>query len=300
MSASKKICAGIVLYNPEIELLKKNISILEKQVEKIYLFDNGSSNNNEIKNLFNNKNEISYFFNKQNKGIGYGLNWLINRADENGYTWCLTMDQDSICSDNLIYEYKKHLKDKRVALISPFVLNNDKVTLNEYNNMKLPEVTEITDPMDCITSACLTNIPIVKKLGMFNEKLFIDFVDSDINCKVLNNGYRIIQINDAYMIQQMGKGHKVKTFEWLFNKTHKNIFRRLKVATVYTDQRLYYSSRNSRYIRNTYKDHGRRTGLGFMFAYYCYFTLFYPKNRSRFSMWKAIIKGFKDYKELGD
>ena len=81
-------------------------------------------------------------------------------------------------------------------------------------------------------------------------------------------------------------------------KSHSNIFRRLKVATVYTDQRLYYSSRNSRYIRNTYKDHGKRTGLGFMVAYYCYFTLFYPKERNRIKMWKAIVDGFRDYQNI--
>ena len=266
-------------------------------MDRILLFDNGSSNSSRIKKSFANDHVI-YFLSDKNRGIAYGLNWLLSRADELGYNWCLTMDQDSICSDNLIFEYNKHLNDKKVALISPFVLNNDKVTLSEYKKMKLPAVTEITDPMDCITSACLTNVPIAKKLGMFNEKLFIDFVDSDINCKVLNNGYRIIQVNKAYMIQQMGKGHRVKIFEWLFDKTHMNIFRRMKVATVYTNQRLYYSSRNSRYIRKTYKDHGKRTGFGFMFAYYCYFTLFYPKSRNRIDMWKSIIRGFRDYQKI--
>ena len=40
----KKICAGIVLYNPEIDLLKKNIEAIADQVDCIYLFDNGSKN----------------------------------------------------------------------------------------------------------------------------------------------------------------------------------------------------------------------------------------------------------------
>ena len=34
------ICAGIILYNPEIELLEKNIIALESQIGKIFLFDN--------------------------------------------------------------------------------------------------------------------------------------------------------------------------------------------------------------------------------------------------------------------
>lgn len=36
---SAKICAGIVLYNPELELLQKNVNaLLEQPMEQIYLY----------------------------------------------------------------------------------------------------------------------------------------------------------------------------------------------------------------------------------------------------------------------
>ena len=115
---------------------------------------------------------------------------------------------------------------------------------------------------------------------------------------MINNGYKILIVNSAYLVQQMGQGKPLKLFSYLHKYTKLNVFRRLKVAAIYTDQRLYYSSRNSRYVRKTYKDHGAKTSVIFMLMFYSYFTLFYPADRSRIKMWKSIIKGFKDYKSL--
>ena len=43
------ICAGIVLYNPEISLLKENIdSIFNQSIDCIYIFDNASENYDDI------------------------------------------------------------------------------------------------------------------------------------------------------------------------------------------------------------------------------------------------------------
>lgn len=301
MASNQKICAGIVLYNPEIELLTKNIiRLLEQSLDKVYLFDNNSENSEELKKIFGKNEKIEYFGIDENKGIAYALNQLIDFADNDGYDWCLTMDQDSVCAPNMITEYTKYLDYPKVGLICPFVLNNGKLSLGEFKNLHLDDITEIKDPIDCITSACLNNVKVVREIGGYTEKLFIDFVDTDINCKVLENNYKIIRVNTTYLVQQMGNAHKVPFFEFLQKVTKKDVFRRMKVANVYTDQRLYYSARNSRYVRNTYKDHGKRTGVAFMFAYYCYFTLVYPMSRSRIKMWSSIIKGHRDYKYLED
>lgn len=294
-----KICAGIVLYEPEINLLKRNIKKVLPQVEEMYLFDNGSKNSKEVyREIKKSFPTINYFQSHKNKGIAYGLNWLLKKADQQGYDWCLTLDQDSICSSNMISEYRKYINYKDVGIISPFVLNNSKISLEEYFNLKLPDYEYIKDPMDCITSGSLTNVKIFKKLGGVNSKLFIDFVDSELNCKILDANYKILRANKAFLIQQMGKAHPVKLFSWLHKKTNKEIFRKLKVATVYTDQRLYYSARNSKYIRKKYHHTGKRTSFSFMLAYYAYFTIFYPSNKNRIKMWREIIKGYKDYNKL--
>jgi rhamnosyltransferase len=291
-----KVCAGIVLYNPEVNLLKKNVEALYPQVEKMVLYNNGSSNFREIKDTFSVYNNVEIIDGKENKGIAFALNQILYWAEKNGYRWVLTMDQDSVCANNMIAEYAKYVNDDQVALISPYVLNNGKTTLSELKAMDLPKVTQIDDPVKCITSACLTNVEVAKKLGSFNEKLFIDCVDIDLNCRVLEAGYKILRVNTTYLIQQMGESKPITLFEKLEKITNKDLFRRAKAVAVYSDLRLYYHSRNSRYIRKTYKNHGNQTTAWFIFLYYVYFSLFYPSDRSRLKMWKAMIKGFCDYK----
>lgn len=237
----------------------------------------------------------------KNEGIAFALNRILDIAEKNNFKWCLTMDQDSICDPDLIFYYKKCLDLTDVALISPFILNNSKWTLKEYNKIFFSDnVEKIKKPIDCITSGTLNNVNLVKKVGGYNEKLFIDFVDTELNCRILKNNFKILKVNSTYLIQRMGVGKKVLIFDWLYNKTRKNLFRRLKVVSVYSDKRLYYASRNSRFVRKNYYNHGFRTSFMFMFMYYLFITIFFPKNRSRIKMWKNIFTGFLDYKKIND
>ena len=97
-----KIMAGIVLYNPEIDLLENNIKAIINNVDCVYLYDNASKNYNEIEDLISKFNNVVYKRGSENEGIAKGLNQILNYATDNGYEWYLTMDQDSICSDNLV------------------------------------------------------------------------------------------------------------------------------------------------------------------------------------------------------
>ena len=100
-----KICAGMVLYQPKPKLLDQNIHAIINQVDKLFIFDNGSTNRVDIKDVIKKYQEkITYHYEKDNKGIAYGLNWLLKSAYIAKYDWCLTLDQDSICSSNMIDE----------------------------------------------------------------------------------------------------------------------------------------------------------------------------------------------------
>ncbi len=224
----------------------KNIETYRKKLDLLVVVDNSDKPNNFVLDKLVKLNNIKIISMHGNQGIAFALNQILNWAKSQRYSWVLTMDQDSICSVNMIDEYLKYINDQKIALICPFVLNNGKITFDEYNKMKLPKVNNIIDPVKCITSGCLTNVKIVDKLGGFNDKLFINCVDVDLNCRVIENGYKIIRVNTAYMIQQMGKGKKIKLFEYIQHLTGMNLFRRSKVIAVYSNKRLYYYSRNSR------------------------------------------------------
>ena len=46
-----KIAAGIVLYSPDIDRLKKNLEAIVPQVEKVFLVHNHTDNKKEVKKI---------------------------------------------------------------------------------------------------------------------------------------------------------------------------------------------------------------------------------------------------------
>lgn len=289
-----RILAGIVLYNPNIQQLKANVERLQSQCDEILLVDN-ASNNRETIEQFARRHGCTLIRASQNEGIAGGLNRILHYASEAGYPWYLSMDQDSLVSENLIEAYTPFLSDASIGILTPFLLNNQKITMEEYQAMDLPKSEEIQDPILCISSAALNRTSSALACGGYDEDLFIDCVDVDYNIRMQEQGNRIVRVNTAYIIQEMGEGHPVPLFALLHRLTKKNVFARLSVSPVYSDFRLYHIARNSAVMAGLYgKKAGRQMQPGWMRLQFLYYLLTYPSDHSRRSMWKAISKGKKD------
>lgn len=290
----KSVMAGIVLYNPDIKLLKNNIDTIVNQVDCMFLYDNASNNYGEIRLLLKEYPNIVYKRGEKNEGIAKGLNEILQYAESKSYEWYLTLDQDSICAANLVDEYRKFASNPEIGLICPVIMNNGKLTFEQYKEKYKTEFDYIEKPIDCITSACLNKTKLVKQIGGYPEDYFIDYVDVDLNCRVMQSGHKILRANKTYLTQHMGEGRKIKSFTKIYQVTKLDWFRRMQTATVYSDLRLYYSARNSLIVHRKYSNAGFRVSPVFMTLLFCYFTVTYPMNRSRVKMWKSIIKGFSD------
>jgi len=253
-----KVCAGIVLYNPDIERLTQNIRAVENQVEKLIFVDNASNNIDEIQEHFSNDNYV-WIRNDTNIGIAAALNQLINYANENEYQWILTLDQDSICGSDLVGKLlaaaEKMSVEKgkpnaigkirsngidRIAMLAPLV--NDRGII-ETETTPIDMNSEAEDVRMCITSGCLTNVKSVIDTGGFNEWLFIDEVDREMCLRLLLQGYRLIRVNTVELSHEFGL--KTVTRRLLWKKvTYHN----------YTDFRIYYQIRNIVYMMRKYRN----------------------------------------------
>ncbi len=241
-----RICAGVVLYEPEKERLKENISAIKNDVEHIYLVDNGSKNINEIKEIFEREEKISFILNDQNSGIAKALNQLCNIALTEGFDYIVTLDQDSVAGENMVEEMQHYISDD-IAIIAPRVID-------DFENRKTedaPLIEEIDRP---VTSGCLTNLKIWKEIGGFDEKMFIDCVDFDYCTRVLKAGKRIIRVNRAILHHRLGSAKEVKFFV-LFGKLL-GIEKLKKPFYTYNHSplRTYYYARNIKYYIYKHKD----------------------------------------------
>lgn len=272
--------AGIVLFNPELDKLDKNINSIINQVNELLLVDNGSENINVICNKYEHLSKVSIIKNDINLGIAAALNQIVIWGVNRGYLWGLTLDQDTICEDTIIKNYSKYIDNKKVAIISPKIYDlNLKDTIKSDVN-----VEEIFDSENVITSGCLINLNICKQIGMFNERLFIDFVDTDFNQRVLEYGYRILRLNYIKINHEVGALKVYKLGKLKITCSNHSSFRR------------YYMVRNRLYFKKKY------FGTKAFIKEYIRLVLGTIKisilEGDKISKIKASIKGFLDWRKI--
>lgn len=192
------VFAGIVTYNPDISRLNENISNIKRQVDRVILYDNASENLEEIKSFCTDNIILLDNVSKQNNGIAFALNELCKYSISYGCKWLLTLDQDSVCPQNLISEYSKYISLPMTGILTPKISDRNIGDIEEH------PVYDINEIDVCITSASFINLSAWKSVGGFWNDLFIDMVDFDICWSLKEHGYSTIRVNTVSLIHELG------------------------------------------------------------------------------------------------
>ncbi len=253
----------------------KNINTYINDIDILYIIDN-SSNNNSSKIDKNKK--IQYIFNNENIGVSRALNLAARRAIQEGYSWLLTMDQDTVFKLNTISEMKKAIKENgtnKIGIITPW--HNTKLKINKPQE-------DIDYPLEVMTSGNLVNLEIYDKIGGYKDWMFIDGIDIEYGLNLAKHGYKIMRLNNVCIEHNLGD-IKYKQFLW-----KKDI-----LCTNHNYLRRYYMTRNYMYIKDMY--------INFNKEYVNKITkqkrnilviLLFEKDKYR--KIRNIIRGYVDYK----
>ena len=196
------ILAGIVLYNPDIDRLKENLSAILKQVDGIILIDNGSVNTEEINHEILSEMRCECFYNKNNIGIAAALKQIMDLAVSRKAEWVLTLDQDSVCMPQLIENYKRYFSDPSIGAMTCSI---------EDRNLGHEGVADGVEAVPtCITSGMLIRTSAYLKTSGYDPFLFIDKVDTDICFSLREQNYNILKINYTGLLHEVGHGRNVR------------------------------------------------------------------------------------------
>lgn len=195
-----KSIASIVTFNPDIKRFTQNIGAILPQVSEIIIIDNASINIMDIYLLIEKYNTISIIENEKNKGIAIALNQAAEYALKKGYKWIITLDQDSVAPDNLVFTYSKFADCNDIGIVCCKIVDRNFGELQEQKR-KTKGYEEV--PM-CITSASMMNLNAWKQVGGFDEKMFIDSVDFDICLSMCEHGFKIIRTYDTALLHEVG------------------------------------------------------------------------------------------------
>ncbi len=203
--AATKICAVVVVYNPD-STLEQNIQALLNEVDRLVVVDNCSepSVRSRIAALAAACN-FEVIWNRENIGLAAGLNTGIRCALANEqYQWIATFDQDSrvfpgFGTTMLAAQATCPFRDK-VAIIAPHHLltseNGDETP--QHDGLQFQEITV------ALQSGSLFNRSALKDVGLFDEAFFIDYVDFEYCLRLRKHGFRLIEATEAPIYHRVG------------------------------------------------------------------------------------------------
>ena len=206
----KRVFALITVFNPSNFVLN-NVKSIANQVDLVFICDNSAICNLLI---FKELENIKYYWTGKNYGLSVAFNKAIKENIDkiNDDDYLIFFDQDSSIKfnhiDQLICEYEKIEKQGvRIGCLGPvfFNVNSGKVEIP----LRKKEISEkIYNVPNIITSSMITKFSILKKIGYWNEKIFLDFVDWDYCWRLKKFGFSCVLTENVILTHQLGIGEK--------------------------------------------------------------------------------------------
>ncbi len=248
---NKSVHSVIVSYNPDLAVLYEEISCIVDQVDKIWLIDNASTQSLAawVSALaWGGKLELVQML--TNLGLGAAQNAGIQLARAAGATHVLILDQDSQPMPDMVDRLlaaSNQLQSAGVPVAAVAPVYEDKktgtrsgfVTLG-WLDYKKQFVTPDQAPVEVdfvISSGSLIPMSALNEIGLIDEELFIDHVDTEWCMRALSKGFKLFGVPSARMFHSLG------------DKRKRVWFLRWRNVPYHSPFRYYYMLRNGVLLR---------------------------------------------------
>jgi rhamnosyltransferase len=248
------VAAVVVTFHPD-PAFAGGLAPLLDQVSAIVVVDNGSCPGElpagEDPAL---RDRVEIIVNGENRGLATALNQGLRRAKERGFSWALTLDQDSSPLPNLVTAaaraFEAHPHRERLAAIGALVAGGEdqaaapgSASDRTRAYRRLPAV---------ITSGTLYSIPAWERLGGFREDYFIDCVDTEFCLRARARGLEVVGATEPALAHRIGIPSRKRALgRWMMPTNHSPL-------------RRYYVTRNRISVWRRYARSDGRFVLGDM------------------------------------
>ena len=241
-----RVCAVCVTYNPDPPTVRRVLEATLSQVDELVVVDNGSRD--EVREKL-----IGIALPKgcclvlldSNLGVAAGLNRGMRVAQDRKCDFVLLLDQDSIPGPGMVKAlldaYLRLKQDGILAAgVGPQCIDPESrrptffVRFSAFSRRRLPcrDGSVVLQADVLITSGSLIPIWALGAVGMMDEDLFIDHVDTDWCLRARARGYPLFGVCSAVISHSLGDG--TRTF-WLFGT---------RAIHMHSPLRMYYYVRN--------------------------------------------------------
>jgi rhamnosyltransferase len=227
VSEFKSVAAVVTTFNPDISLVA-NLQRIAGQVGLVILVDDSGVVEDSCEVDYSAFDHLIYIKNDANKGIAASLNTGVLRAAKEGYNWVITLDDDTLVSETYVSDVLEFIQTSQLPNVGLVACARGDV---KQANSRIGLGFFIKRTL--ITSGSVCSVETFRKVGGFDESMFIDLVDFDFCTKVRKIGCSIVLLN------KLGLEHKVgNSFEVNLAFMHFVVYN-------HAPFRLYYQIRNA-------------------------------------------------------
>jgi len=240
-----RVLAVIVCYNPKKAALERTLVALQNQAVDVVVVDNASSNASEILALLGDYSSARFKGLECNEGLGYAHNQGIEIAKQTGYSHVLLLDQDSEPLPNMVSQLVQasiaRSKTTKVSAVGARYINADNHSDSFFVRFGWVKFRRhYCLNRDCveadflISSGSLFSLQALEDIGLMEQELFIDHVDTEWFLRAKNMGYKAYGVCSSVMRHGLGE------------QTHQvNLGGRQRNVPQHKPFRYYYIFRNS-------------------------------------------------------
>lgn len=211
---SQCVHAVIVAYGPDIDALDTLVACLMRQVDVVWLIDNGGPGSDALHGRW--LHQVRRVDSGGNLGLASGYNRALSQARDAGAKYLLLLDQDSLPAEDMVAELLAGMRrlvgqGRKVAVVGPCYTDTKWATpvgfvqrcglaLKSVDTRGHSEVVV----NHLVSSGSLFAIDVFEQVGEFSEQLFIDYVDIEWCLRAAGMGFESFGIPSARMTHDLG------------------------------------------------------------------------------------------------
>lgn len=223
--------AGVVLaYRPDNSILS-NIARLREQVDRVYVVNNSpddAGTSMVLTKLYQDDGTL-VLDQEKNVGVAAGFNAGMRAAIADGFDYVWIFDQDSTVAGGMLDQLKRAFSEwpDPVAMAGPALRAEETGFLYDADHRD-----GIGELETLISSGALFSRSALEKIGLHDERLFIDYVDHDISLRARRANFKVVKVFDTVLDHRFGAS------------TPANFLGRRIYLSNYSPMRQYYMARN--------------------------------------------------------
>lgn len=247
-TVANRVVAVVVSHNPDGASFVDALAAIVSQVAHVVVVDNGSRASaveagRQYARLC--PATITWVALGENLGVAAGQNIGYRRAIEKNCEYVVFFDQDSVPDDGMIAALRgaaEWLRNngRRVAAVGPRYRDPRRdgaesffVTIRHFRTVPAPHIEDIVETDFLVSSGMLIPVEAIEAIGLMDEGLFIDHVDTEWCLRARSLGYRTFGVHSACMTHTLGVERMAVPLS------------RTRTLVVHKPERYYFMVRNS-------------------------------------------------------